>query len=196
MRTTRILPVLLLLVSSAFAQPAAAGLIKQFPYASDQSKINILTFLTQQKTPEAAPLFMEYIGYGRNKSFVIPTMVDLTPEIRELCAKGLGLLKDPKSLPLLIFMMQQEPLARVKREIVCSIGLYNDINTLPWLTRFLEESNDHGVSYECVVAISRFKDDRAIPPLLDIMRGPYLYSARVTAREALKGLGWPESIGY
>lgn len=196
MRTTRILPVLLLLLAVAQAQPAAAGLIKSFPYASDQSKVTVLRFLIEQKSAEALPLYTEFIGYGRNKSFVVPAAVDMTPEIREQCARGLGLLKDAKSLPLLIFMMQQEPLARVQRELINAIGQYADVQALPWISRFLMESKDQAVSYECVLAISRFKDDRAIPPLLEIMRGPYLYTTRMVAREALKNLGWPENLGY
>lgn len=84
------------LLSAGFvmAQPSAAGLIKAFPDASTESKITILRFLSANKTPEALPVYMEYLGFGLNKVTVNPDVKNLAPEVREWSAKGMASLKD------------------------------------------------------------------------------------------------------
>lgn len=184
------------LSQSLFSQASTASLIKSLPLAGDQTKITILKYLVQQKSAEAYSAFIYYLGYGRAVQTVNLETVDYSQEIREQSALGLGALKDAKALGILQTCFEDEDNIIVQRAIINAIGSIGDIKALPWLGYVITTTRDQSLIFECTRALSKYKDDRIIQPLLEIMKGPYIYSSKSVAAEALKNVGWPEGIGY
>ncbi len=187
----------LILTASLSAQSAGtASLIKSLPLAGDATKVTIIKYLVQTKPAEAYPAFVYYLGFGRTVQVVNPMTVDMTQEIREQSALGLGALKDAKAIQLLMASFIEEDNVVVQRAIINALGSIGDINCLPFLSYIITTTRDQSLIYECSRALAKYKDDRIIQPLLEIMKGPYIYSAKAVASEALKNVGWPEGIGY
>jgi HEAT repeat protein len=189
---------LVLIVTGLFAQASSAGMLKALPSASDTTKVLLLRYLAEKGSGEAYSAFTYYLGYGRSTSLVNPkpTSPDMFAELREVAAVGLGNCKDKKAVPLLIHSLKDDDNQMVLCAVAHALGQLGDIEALPYLIKQLQATTDKKLAYEITWAISQFKDESIMLPMLEIMRGPYVPSAKVVAKQALKDLGWPESIGY
>ncbi len=198
MFSLKLISATILLLGGLYAQNSASTMLKTLPLASDATRVTLLRYLAEKGSGEAYETFTYFLGYGRSTAMVNPkpTDPDYTADLREIAAVGLGNIKDKKATPLLIHALKDDDNRIVLRSIAHALGQIADPTAIPYLMKQLQASSDQKLVFEITWALSQFKDDAVMGSMIDIMKGPYVPSAKIIAKQTLKDMGWPENIGY
>ena len=101
---------------------------------------------------------------------------DLDPHVRAAAAHALAFLRDKRSVPLLVALLEDEEID-VRIEALGSLGVLKDKEGAKALLPFLESGHLHEV-YTAAWSLSQIKDPRGIKPLAACMEDlSYRYSA-------------------
>jgi HEAT repeat protein len=148
--------------------------------ANDEETIEAIVFGLQQGT-----LFVQ-----RKGTRVINDFWD----VRSASAKALGDIGDPKVLPDLYRALRYDHDNFVRSSVAVAIGKISQKESIYELVRVIETSDpsgpDDALVRACVEAIGEIGDKKGFVPLVEVLRGNYRRSIKLTAREALKKIRW------
>jgi HEAT repeat protein len=108
--------------------------------------------------PEAVPPLLEALR-------------DPSPEVRETAITALRFLEDPRAVPALIRVLEEDPVAEVRGEAADTLGSLGDARAVEPLIGALDDARAD-VRAEVADALAYLEDRRAVPPLIRALQDP------------------------
>ena len=113
-------------------------------------------------------------------------------DVRAASAKALGLIGEKAALKDLYYTLRYDPDKFVRGSAAYAIGRIGQPESVHHLKRVIETSTTTGTDDElilaCVEALGEIGHQSAFTPLVDVIRGKYKRSIKLTAMEAVRKL--------
>jgi HEAT repeat protein len=175
----------------------AKDYIKLMYEGSQDTKLFAAIKLGELKSNDEGVIDALVYGLGQGTFYVVRQYGKVTNDywdVRAASAKALGEIGDPKPLPDLYKELRIDPDPFVKTSVVYAIGKIGQKESVPYLTRIILTSTTGGPDDEIVLAsveaLGDIGDEAGFLPLVEVIRGKYKRSIKLTAMEAIKKINW------
>ena len=177
--------------------PTAKDYVNLMYEGSHESKLLAAIKLGEiGKTDEGVVDALVY-GLGQGTFYVTRQYSKVTNDfwdVRAASAKALGQIGDPAPLKDLYYTLRFDPDKFVRGSAAYAIGKIGQKESVYYLERIIAISTTRGTDDElilaCVEALGDIGDHSAFTPLVEIVRGKYKRSIKLTAMEAINKLRW------
>ena len=164
---------------------------------SQETKLFAAIKLSELKSSDDEVIDALVYGLGQGTFFVVRQYGKVTNDywdVRAASAKALGEIGSPKPLRDLYIALRYDHDPFVKTSIVYAIGKIGQKESVPYLTRIILTSTAKGPDDQMLIAsieaLGEIGDSTGFMPLVEVIRGKYKRSIKLTAMEAIKKLDW------